>query len=90
MKEYGVKAIEFNRWDKELYNKLKRKCDSLIGQRFYVKQADTYIRVTRWFDQECDISKGTKSIILVFECDEEVQPEVTLKVLNFENAAGKV
>lgn len=80
-KEYGVKVLEFDRWDRELYKEIEDRCNNLVGQKFYVKQAGAYIKVTRWFDQECDIMKGTKAIILVFVCDKEVEPDKVLKEL---------
>lgn len=50
-----------------------------------LRKADTYITVIDWFDQECNIAKGTKAVILVFVCDKEIkEPEKVLpEVLKF-------
>lgn len=85
MNKYGVKALEYDRWNNELYKQIEERCNSLVGQKFYVEKADTYITVIDWFDQECNIAKGTKAVILVFVCDKEMkEPEKVLpEVLKF-------
>lgn len=39
MNKYGVKALEYDRWNNELYKQIEERCNSLVGQKFYVEES---------------------------------------------------
>lgn len=85
MREYSVKVKSFTYEDivynRELFDKLRSRCEYLVGKTIYVKSLKTDITIEAWYSED-NMIEDTKDLILVFTCDKEMkEPEKVLYLL---------